>query len=119
MARDELALALARLIGNENKYIQMLRQMRIDLDTTASQIILSMSKKWSASPDFIADAALAFSLGQRSEGVNQLAKLGQMALEEPLSNPNKMILQECLIRVSEFGVSRQEYLLIMLHVLAA
>jgi hypothetical protein len=48
MAQAEIALALARLIGNETRYVQMLRQTRVDLDTAASQIVLGLNKKWPA-----------------------------------------------------------------------
>jgi HEAT repeat protein len=119
MARAELALALARLIGNENKYIQMLRQMRADMDTTASQIILSMNKKRLAPPELITECALAFSQGRYEEGSDQLVELAQAALERPLPTPDEMILQECLIRLPQFGVTRQEYLLLLLHSLTS
>jgi HEAT repeat protein len=119
MARAELALALARLIGNENKYIQMLRQMRADIDTTASQIILSMNKKRLAPPELITECALAFSQGRYEEGSDQLVELAQAALERPLPTPDEMILQECLIRLPQFGVTRQEYLLLLLHSLTS
>ncbi|MFZ0547215.1 MAG: MFS transporter [Candidatus Promineifilaceae bacterium] len=115
MARAELALALARLLGSENKYIQMLRQTRADLDTAASQIILSLSKKLSASPDLIAECVRAFSTSQHDEGISKLVPLVQEALEWPLPAPNELILQECLVRLPQFGVSREEYLLLLFH----
>jgi len=117
MARAELALALARLIGGENRYIQMLRHMRADLDTAVSQIILSLNKKWSAPADKITACARAFSLGRHEEGLAMLLELANPALERPLPQTNKLILQECLIRLPQHGLARQEYLLLMLHAL--
>jgi MFS family permease len=120
MAQAELALALARLIGNENKYIQMLRQTRADMDTAASQIILSMSKKLPTTPPHLtAECARAFSLGRHDEGISKLVELAQTVLERPLPTPNKLILQECLIRLPQLGLTRREYLLLLLHALAA
>ena len=118
-ARDELALALARLVGNENGYIQMLRQMRTDLDTAVSQIVLSMNKKWPAQAALVTNTALAFGRGQYDDAFESLFELIEEGVERPLSITDEMILSECLARLTQFGVSRQEYLLLVLFIIGA
>jgi HEAT repeat protein len=119
MARAELALALARLLDSETKYVQMLRQIRLDLDTAASQIILSLNKKDSVNSDLINDTAVSFSRGHLRQAFSRLIQLADDALEDQLSPPAKMILQECLLRLPQFGAERQEYLLLTLVILSA
>lgn len=119
MAQAEIALALARLIGNENRYVHMLRQTRADLDTAASQIVLGLSKKWPALSESIAECARAFSLGQQDKAIAELVELTTTILEEPLPQPDYRIMQECLLRLPQFGKSRKEYLLLLLHGLSA
>jgi hypothetical protein len=119
MAQAEIALALARLIGNETRYVQMLRQTRVDLDTAASQIVLGLNKKWPALSESIAKCARAFSLGRHDEAITELVELTAAILEDPLPQPDYKILQECLIRLPQFGKSRKEYLLLLLHGLSA
>jgi HEAT repeat protein len=116
-ARDELALALARLVGEESGYIQMLRQVRGDMATAVSQIILSMNKKFASQPELMAETALAFSRGQYETGVEQLVALVEEVVERPLREPNEQILAACLEHLAEFGVGRQEYLLLLFLVL--
>lgn len=119
MARSELALALARLTGDENGYIHMLRQVRKDMDTAVSQVVQAQSKKWPAASDLITGCAAAFSLGQYDEGIKTLIQLAEAALDRPLPEPDKLILQESITRLLQYGVDRQEYLLLTLHILTA
>ncbi len=119
MARAEIALALARLIGSENKYVQILRQMRVDPDTAASQIVLSMSKKFPDSPGLIAECARDFSLGKHHQGITGLVELGQAALEWPLPACTRLILEGCLHQLQQVRLARQEYLLLLLHCLSS
>jgi HEAT repeat protein len=119
MAQAELALALARLLDSETKYVQMLRQIRLDMDTAASQIILSMTKKSPANSELITETAVAFSRGHHRQAFTRLIQLANDALEEQHAPPYKMIRQECLLRLPQFGPSRQEYLLLTLVILTA
>lgn len=118
MGRSELALSLARLVGNEPGYIQMLRQVRGDMETAVPQIILTLSKKWPAASDLITESATAFNTGQHEEGLAQLIQLARAAIELPMPDSDKLILEECITRLTEFGMERQEYLLLLLHILS-
>lgn len=119
IARAELALALARLVGNENNYIQMLRHTRADIETAVSQVVLSLGKKRLASSEEITTCARTFGQGNYEDGISQLVELARKVPERTFSAPEEQIRQECLIRLPQFGISRQEYLLLLLHCLTA
>jgi MFS family permease len=124
-ARMELALALARLVGRENHFIHLFRQVRVDPGTATSQAVLTLLNRLPRRhPNRLALQKLMTSCAD-SLGNNQLDQgavlVGQMITlllkEKQLPAHRLAVLQECAICLHEFKATRLEYLLLALHTL--
>lgn len=123
-ARIELALTLARLVGNEHHFIQLWRQMRQDPGTTAAQAVTSMKKQLSqlgedrqelnATLDACADALAREDLTQGAALVSRVIRLVSL---ENMDAAAAEILRHSAARLDEWGARRSEYLLLALHIL--
>jgi HEAT repeat protein len=125
-ARLELALSLARIIGQERVFVVLLRQMREDQDTTTAQAlghfrrhiervrILSREhlQEMIASTD-------AFARGQREEGIQRMVHALHALPPGAFTSAGAKILDECLRQLEASGAEHLEYLLLTLHVLEA
>ena len=124
-ARLELALALARLVGDEHNFIQLVRQVRADPGTAIAVAISSLRRELPADPQAAGVMAeLDECAGVLARGnVNRGAMLfGTVIghLPETLFTPTAwLILQECGPRLREFGDRHIEYILLALHVMHA
>ncbi len=123
-ARLELALSVARLIGDEHKFIQLVRQMRLDAGTTASQALSAARRRLQKTHIAGADAqamleksALAFSYNDLEEGSAQLAAALKQMQVDWFADPGDRVLVEAAARLREHGAERREYLVLALHVL--
>ena len=121
--RQELALALARLVGDEHHFVQLARQVNANPGTTLSQEITAVAKKYETLPDStktqFSDCASAFSLEQLDEGLDAFISILTQFETQQFSEPPQTILVECHSRLAEFGSSRLEYAVLALHVLNA
>ncbi|MBN2377679.1 MAG: MFS transporter [Sedimentisphaerales bacterium] len=120
--RSEMALALARIIGNEPHYISLWRQLKNDHDTATAMIILSLKSGLTnlnvntVELKTMADnASAAFAHGHAEEGAFLLADLVAAISLTATSKPVAIILSECATRLKEFGAKRDEYILLALH----
>jgi hypothetical protein len=79
----ELALALGRLIGDEDDFIQISRQLQDDFSTSISRIISSLKLESVDSIDSAAlqQCAMIFAQDQQQEGVEKLLRIAQQAVE--------------------------------------
>lgn len=121
-ARLELALALARVVGHEHRFIRLLRNVRQDKGTAASQAVTAIRKHLAGAVP--ADArpiahqcADAFAREDFEQGITLLVRFIRLL---PLSTyePGRwVVLDGCVERLKECGASRQEYLLLALHTL--
>jgi hypothetical protein len=123
-ARLELALSLARIVGQEHVFVGLLRQMREDQDTTTAQAlgnfrrhiervrILSREhiEELSASAD-------AFARGQRAEGIQLMVRALRALPPGAITHAGAAILRECLRQLETSGSAHLEYLVLTLHVL--
>lgn len=118
-ARMELALAVARVIGGEQHFVRLLRQMRQDKGTTAAQVLMAWKRRAHAEgslAELSSEMVNAFAADHFTEGTALLSQvIGQMANGDHAA-PEK-ILHECAARFDEFGADRHEYLLLALHTL--
>ncbi|MCL4265668.1 MAG: MFS transporter [Anaerolineae bacterium] len=125
-ARLELALALARLTGEEYTFIQLLRQSRHDRGTALAQAITGLEKKWRKGGDtavsptltLLTQSAAACSIGNLDEGLTLLCRFLRSGLPDNLLPFQMLILQECARHLENAGASRPEYALLALHLLA-
>jgi HEAT repeat protein len=100
-ARQELALALARLVGDENHFILLVRSLKDDPGTAFSQELLALRKKWAAADDAgeiqqaFDNCLEAFSRQDLGTGSRELAVLIQAAPYEHYDPTAQLILAAC------------------------
>lgn len=123
-ARLELALALARLVGDEHHYIQLVRAAHRDLGTATAQSLVAVRRKCERIPDaggemgaLMTGAADAAARNDLSQGVTALLAAIDCLPPHAYPEPAQLILAECVIRLGEYGAERVEYLLLTLHTL--
>jgi hypothetical protein len=121
--RMELALALARMVGQADYFVLLAREMRWDAGIPLGRAIggfrrLNRSHKFSDA--FIAncDACTdAFEKENLKRGVTNLVRLlNQLPLTE-MKPLHATILRECAVRMAEFETARLEYCLLAVHTL--
>jgi hypothetical protein len=123
-ARLELALTLARIIGEEHNFVSLLRQVRADTGTATAQALAAYRKrnekkigKEVAGQLLVCEDALA-----RGEIDHGCLLLGQLIPELPLESmggARAMILQECGAQLAASGAEHTEYILLAIHALIA
>ena len=125
-ARQELALSLARIMGNEQHFITLLRQTREDMGTTTAQQVMGLAKKMNKShPSNVKLAATlkkcadALARQQLEKGVRELSEAIRLWPETAVSPPAPLILATCADQLDALGITHEEYILLALHTLAA
>jgi HEAT repeat protein len=124
-SRQEVALALARLVGDEHNYIQLFRHSQEDLGTTASQALTSLKNALADSALLEGDVAQtldqsaeAFARQQLTLGVGLLIKTVDCLPLDQLDAASALILRECTRGLEDGGIQRMEYILLTLHTLS-
>ena len=125
-ARAELALVVARLLGDEPHFIHLWRQMRHETGTGLSQSVSALRRRLEHSrlphddaAIALPDCAEAFARNDLAAGALQLAALLRQFLAGPLDASTATVLAECAERLEEFKAERLEYVLLALHALHA
>lgn len=128
-ARLELALALARLVGDEHRFIQLVRASRNDLGTGVAQALATLKRKFDRATrkegeemPALDDCITAFARNRFGEGLVQLVAILPAIPTRHFDETSLRILDECTERLAEFSTdhaeeSHVEYLLLVLHVL--
>jgi HEAT repeat protein len=127
-ARMELALAVARIVGHEHYFIQLLRQARGEMGTITSQAISALKRKLdkvlvnNGQVDAVLDeCADTLAREELEEGLALMSRLlrllPEVLPEANFSRSSQEIIAECAARTEEFGASRIEYVLLALHTL--
>ena len=126
-SRAELALAVARIVGDEAHFIQLLRQARREPGepgTALAQAMLALHKRlkqeWAVEEEFLAEfdaCAMTLARHQLDEGIACLANITE-ALAQRVSNENlRLILHTCADRMTQHGADRIEFPVLALHTL--
>jgi MFS family permease len=123
-ARMELALAIARIIGGEQRFIRLLRQLRQDAGTAASQALIAWKRKLDKSVDTalkerIDECAHQFARGKLDEGAALLSGIITTTSSDTDDSTRLKALTECADRLEALKAARIEYLLLALHTLQA
>lgn len=119
----ELSLAAARMIGDEHNYIHLLRQARIDLGTAVAQALLTLAKKLpktnleEETAVLLDECAVEWSLDAFDEGITLLSDFIHSLPKEALQDVEWSVLEDCRVRMKQFGRDRLEYIFLALHVL--
>lgn len=124
-ARMELALGVARVNGDEARFIRLLRGTRQDLATTAAQTVLAIKKrlhKEHAAPeanDHLMTCADSFARDQLEEATESLADLITRLLPQFANGnaPTRATLEECSIRLKQYHGERIEYIVLALNLM--
>ncbi|MEX1019701.1 MAG: MFS transporter [Litorilinea sp.] len=127
-ARLELALSVARILGDEHAFIQLLRAARGDLGTSASQAVSAFKRRLERakqlSPEMAAalqDAANAFARLDVEGGTAGLSRVLALAAEptelSTFSHATTTMMREGSLRLAEFGAEHFETVLLSLHAL--
>jgi MFS family permease len=124
VTRMELALALARIAGDEGHFIGLFRRVRAQPGTALAQSLNDIKKLFNShpanSPDIqlaLAECADRFAQEQLNRGAVQL---GEMLcwLPATLFDKNlRQVLEECASQIQRSGAARLEYPLLALHLL--
>ncbi len=118
-ARMELALAVARAADGEQRFIPLLRGLRGDLGTSASQAILPLKRRLdkASRADFIAlidHCAHTFARNQFDSGTVELAGVIDGLLSADVAVSEREILTECAQKLRQYKAARLEYLVLAL-----
>ncbi|MEO8608068.1 MAG: MFS transporter [Chloroflexota bacterium] len=118
-ARLEIALSLARIVGGEQQFIRLLRQMRGDKGTAVSQS-LSLVKRHlgsdlSESVTMIAECADIFAREDLDGGIAQLVSTIHFILPSLQPRVCKTVLEACVAQLEVSKSARMDYLLLTLH----
>jgi hypothetical protein len=123
-ARLELALSLARIVGQEHVFVGLLRQMREDQDTTIAQALGNFRRHIERirilSREHVQELVAseeAFGRGQREEGIQMMVRALRALPPGAVTSAGAAILSECLRQLETHGATHSEYLVLTLHVL--
>jgi len=120
-ARMELAFSLARLVGNENHFIRLAREARVDTGTATAQAVTAFKKKLGKNHDelltVINDCADHFARDEMEQGVALLIRVIELLPPDRFSETTLAILRECAESLASDPSTRPEYILLALHVI--
>jgi hypothetical protein len=123
-SRPEVALALARIVGDEHHFIQLMRGARGDIGTVTSQAVTRLKNligdRQIESVDLIAlvdECADALGRQELERGVALLCELINCLPMREFGETIDRVLQDCATRLAEYETERIEYLLLALHTL--
>ena len=126
MPRREFALAVARIIGAEDRFIGLLRSAEVDPGTSTSRALVAVAREF-ADGDQKSKALLnaidrcedALAREDLQLGAESLAEVLQLAPKRQMGEPISSIVGECAERLHEFGGERIEYVVLAINALQA
>jgi HEAT repeat protein/MFS-type transporter involved in bile tolerance (Atg22 family) len=120
--RMEIALALARIVGDEHNFIQLLRQVRREVGTAASQAVTAVKKKVGecrvSEQDLLPtldSCAGALAQDDLEQGMAMFSGAIRLLPMQELSEACVAILDDCAEGLDMFGAGRLEYVVLALH----
>ncbi len=122
-ARMELALSLARMLGEEHHFIRLLRQIRADAGTAAAQELMQLRNRLARSVSQETRALLStcsenFAREALDEGIAAIIQMIRALPPSAYYDDLAMrLLRGCADGLETFGAARLEYLIVALHVL--
>ncbi|MEI2692292.1 MAG: HEAT repeat domain-containing protein [Anaerolineae bacterium] len=119
-SRREMALAVARLVGDENNFVTLLYQCDQEAGTALAQALLALRKrldKGSAESSALEHCAKTLARHEVAAGIDELAELLQMLPSEQQAPHVAAIVQEAARRMRQYGIERLEYPILALHTL--
>ena len=121
-ARAELALAAARIVGDEAHFIQMLRQARREPGTPLAQAMIALRKRVEQMDgmdgEFLARfdvCSMTLARNQVQEGVACLAEITPLLAPLVSGEHQQGILESCAKGMTIHGAGRIEFAVLALH----
>lgn len=121
-SQRELALALARIVGDEHHFIQLLRRTQEDAGTATSQAVTALKGMMREvrmddcdAMAVIEDCEQALARGDLKRGVVLLSRAIDCLPLQEFDSASAEILQDTSERMDEFAAARIEYVLLALH----
>jgi hypothetical protein len=125
-ARLEVALALGRLVGNENNFVQLARNVRSDPGTTLAQAVQGLKRhlhRGDADADalrsLLDEETAVLGQGEMESGSRSLGNLIRQMPLEHFDSTAQAILAECADQLEESGATHIDYAILALHTLDA
>ncbi len=122
----ELSLSLARVLGEEARFIQLLRGARVDAGTNLSQAVSGLQSQFGALRQkqelggyLVADCADAMARNDLKTGVELLAALVRATPKEGIDPYIGLILEECAYLMDIHTIERIEYMILAILALGA
>jgi HEAT repeat protein len=123
-SRREAGLALARLLGSEARYIQLLRTfaddmgtaLALEMDTIRTRLNRSLMQKHDVARQLMT-ARDTFAGGALEPGLDAFLRVADTVASSGLRVHCRQILTECSTRIREFGPGRAEYVVLAVLVL--
>jgi HEAT repeat protein/sugar phosphate permease len=123
-SRREMALAVARLMGDENNFVTLLRQCDQEAGTALAQAALAVRKRLDKAGGDAGAASAALEQSARTlarqeiaDGILQLAGAIRLLPMEGQAPHVRALLEETAGRMEQFGPLRMEYPILALHAL--
>ncbi len=118
--RGEIGLALARIAGPEQYYMQRWRSLRANPNTATAQAVLALQKpaRQAGLEELAALAetcAADYAQNNSSQATHFLQKMIQQIPRDRLDQALARILDQCSHSLADFGYSHQEIILLSLH----
>ena len=120
--RRELALAVARIVGQEHRYMKLWRDLHHDLGTAAAKALLALRRPVArldspARPltQLLQQAAQSFAQAESTRAAQLLANFAQTLTDQPLPTTTTQILKECTTTRHQTTPLPIEYLTLTLH----
>ncbi len=121
-ARIEFAMALARLVGEEHRFIQLQRRTISEPGTAFSQetsaLKTRLAKAGQAAPELLAAleaAAQVLAREDLDQGLALLAAALRLAAGDYLAQPCRVVVRACADQMERLGPQRIEYAVLALH----
>ena len=121
--RFETALAVARIVGNEHRFVQLLRGVRGDLGTTVAQALIPLRKPLVAIDTELADllslCVADFAANADDAGALKLSQLIRVLLAETVAPLQSQVLAKCAAMLEATPSEQLEGLVLAVDVLLA
>jgi MFS family permease len=121
-SRMEIAMALARIVGEEHHFIKLMRDTRTEMGTASSQAITSFLKKvdkdntnFADLKEALADCAQFLALEDLQHGAGLISQSIRLLPKDRFNQASNAILQECADRLDQLVEKNPEYILLALH----
>jgi MFS family permease len=123
--RQELLLAVARILGGEHHFVRLWRDARANFQAAAADAMLALAKRFgiflAGRADLRTEAAAcarAWIEDDPAAGLAAFTRCLGLLESEPVAEPVRLVLRACRDVLAERGPDRLEFLLLGLHAMS-